>query len=329
MRSRVLLSAALLLLVCSNSLSAQVQAELQITAGSVQATTVTVVSKVDDIRSELLPGLEAFQKSFNEGKADEFANFFLPEGEFVDEQGAVHSGRAAIQEMMTGYFKDYPGMQLAITVDSLRQLGPDLLIEEGTRELFAPEVEAAVAKVRYVAVRAKRDGKWMLATVREFNEAAAPTPGQQLAPLSFLVGDWVNQGVDATLKINFRWSEDGNFLIGEFENFSNGQSQGKATQRFGWDPVNQQIRSWLFEPDGAYSDGLWSPTEKGWLCKSTSVLPDGTTGSAIVEVVVEDDDHFILKGRDRVIGGSTDGDYEVKVVRQVEKPGATTEGSGK
>jgi uncharacterized protein (TIGR02246 family) len=329
MRSRVLLSATLLLLVFSNSIFGQVQAEITVKTESIQASSTTQVSSNDDIRSELLPGLEAFQKSFNEGKADEFANFFLPDGEFVDEQGAVHSGRAAIQELMTGYFKDYPGMQLAITVESLRQLGPELLVEEGTRELFAPEVETAVAKVRYVAVRSKREGKWLLATVREFNEDPAPTPGEQLAPLSFLVGDWVNQGVDATLKVNFRWSADGNFLIGEFESFSEGQSQGKATQRFGWDPIHQQVRSWLFEPDGAYSDGLWSQTEKGWLCKSTSVLPDGTTGSAIIEVVVEDDDHFILKGRDRVIAGTTDSEYEVKVVRQVEKPGAAAEGSGK
>lgn len=329
MRSRVFLSAALLWLVCSNSLLAQVQAELTITTDTNQATSATQVATVDDIRAELLPGLEAFQKAFNEGKADEFASFFLPDGEFVDEQGAVYSGRAAIQELMTGYFKDFPGMQLAITVESLRQLGADLLIEEGTREIFSPDSEAPVAKVRYVSVRSKRDGKWLLATVREFNEDPAPTPGEQLAPLGFLVGDWVNQGVDATLKINFRWSEDGNFLIGEFENFANGQSQGKATQRFGWDPIHQQVRSWLFEPDGAYSDGLWSPTEKGWLCKSSSVLPDGTAGSAIVEVVVEDDDHFTLKGRDRVIGGSADADYEVKVVRQVEKPAATGAGSDK
>lgn len=327
MRSRVYLSVALCLLLVASPLSAQVVTE---TTVKTQALPVAASqASTPDIRTELLPGLEAFQKSFNQGKADEFANFFLPDGEFVDEQGAVHSGRAAIQEMMSGYFKDYPGMQLAITVESLRQLGPELLIEEGTRELFAPNVDVAVAKVRYVAVRAKRDGQWMLATVREFTEEAVPTPGERLAPLSFLVGSWINQGADATLKINFRWSEDGNFLIGEFESISAGQSQGKSTQRFGWDPVHQQVRSWLFDPDGAYSEGLWSPTEKGWLCKSASVLPDGTTGSAIVEVVIEDDDHFVLKGRDRVIGGGTDGDYQVKVVRQVEKSDTSTQTSGK
>lgn len=328
MRSRRLLIVALLLLGSSNSLFAQVQAELTIKSGSTQATLETKVT-APDIREELLPSLEGFQKAFNEGKAEDFSAFFLPEGEFVDVNGAVHSGRPAIQELMSQFFKDYPGMQLAITVDSLRQLGADLLVEEGTRETFAADSEVAASKVRYVAIRAKRDGKWMLATVREFSDDPAPTPGERLAPLSFLLGDWLNEGADATLKINFRWSDDGNFLIGEYESLTDGLSQGKSTQRFGWDPVHQQIRSWLFEPDGAYSEGLWSATDKGWLCKSNSVMQDGTTGSAIVEFVIGDDDHFTLKGRDRVIDGATEGDYEVKVVRQVEKPTAKPEGDGK
>lgn len=321
MRSRVSLFVVASLICFSGNLFAQVQAQAQ-------ATVTTEVAQTD-IRAELLPSLEGLQKSFNEGKAEEFAGFFLEDGEFVDEQGAVHSGRAAVKELMTQFFKDYPGVQLGVTVDSLRQLGPDLLIEEGTREIFAADAAAPVAKVRYVAVRAKRDGKWYLATVRDFNDDPAPTPGQRLAPLSFLVGNWVNEGQDATLKIRFRWSDDGNFLIGEYESVDNGQSLGKSTQRFGWDPVHQQIRSWLFESDGAYSEGLWSPTDKGWLCKSSSVMPDGTTGSAHVEVVMKNDDSFLLKGRDRVIGGSTDADYEVTVVRQVEKAEGAAAGEGK
>lgn len=316
MRSCLALFVVASLFCFNGSLSAQVQAQAQ--------ATVTVEAAQSDIRAELLPSLEAFQKAFNEGKAEDFAGFFLEDGEFVDEQGAVHSGRTAVKELMTQFFKDYPGVQLAVTVDSLRQLGPDLLIEEGTREIFAAADSAApVAKIRYVAVRAKRDGKWYLATVREFNDDPTPTPGERLAPLSFLVGNWVNEGQDATLKISFRWSDDGNFLLGEYENVNNGETLSKSTQRFGWDPVNQQIRSWLFEPDGAYSEGLWSPTDKGWLCKSSSVMPDGTTGSAHVEVVLKSDDSFMLKGRDRVIGGSADADYEVNVVRQVEKADAS------
>lgn len=321
MRSRVALFVVAALICFSGNLFGQVQAQAQATA--------TTEVAPPDIRAELLPSLEAFQKAFNEGKAEELAGFFLEDGEFVDEQGAVYSGREAIKELMTQFFKDFPGVQLGATVESLRQLGPDLLIEEGTRDVFAADSDAPVAKVRYVAVRAKRDGKWYLATVREFNDDPTPTPGERLAPLGFLIGNWVNEGQDATLKISFRWSEDGNFLIGEYESFKGGESEGKSTQRFGWDPIHQQIRSWLFEPDGAYSEGLWSATDSGWLCKSSSVLPDGTTGAAHVEVIVKSDDSFLLKGRDRVIGGSADDDYEVNVVRQVEKSQGGNSGAGK
>jgi hypothetical protein len=44
---------------------------------------------------------------------------------------------------------------------------------------------------------------------------------------------------------------------------------------------------------------------------------------------MKNDDSFLLKGRDRVIGGSTDADYEVTVVRQVEKAEGTAAGEGK
>lgn len=150
MRSRVSLFVVASLICFSGNLYAQVQAQAQ--------STVTVEVAQTDIRAELLPSLEGLQKSFNEGKAEDFAGFFLEDGEFVDERGAVHSGRAAVKELMIQFFKDYPGVQLGVTVDSLRQLGPDLLIEEGTREIFATDAAAPVAKVRYVAVRAKRDG---------------------------------------------------------------------------------------------------------------------------------------------------------------------------
>ncbi len=43
----------------------------------------------------------------------------------------------------------------------------------------------------------------------------------------------------------------------------------KSSQRLGWDPVQQKIRSWTFDADGGFSEGYWTPTENGWIVKST------------------------------------------------------------
>ncbi len=269
-----------------------------------------------DLREELRPALEGFVKSFNEGKATELAAHFLDDGEFVTETGEVHSGRAGIEALMQQYFTSFPQAQLTVEVETIRRLGPELLIEEGTREVSVPASDIPPVQLRYIAVRAKRDNQWKIATIREFNDDPEPTPADHLQGLAWLEGEWINEGTDATIQLSFRWSEDGNFMIGEYETIIGGVSQGKSTQRFGWDPLNQQIRSWLFEPDGAYSEATWFPNEQGWICKSTTVMPDGLTGSATMRIVVKDEDEFVLRGSDREIGGVPSEDYEVQVVRK-------------
>ena len=48
-----------------------------------------------------------------------------------------------------------------------------------------------------------------------------------------------------------------------------------VTQRIGWDPLTKQIKSWVFDSEGGYGDGLWTRKGNQWVIKSTGVLPDG------------------------------------------------------
>lgn len=280
--------------------------------------TAAATTAAPDLREELRPALESFVKSFDSGDAAAIAATFLDDGEFVTEAGEVHSGRNAVETLMKQYFAAFPQAKLTVEVETIRRLGTDLLIEEGTREVAVPDESTPPARLRYIAVRAKRGNDWKYATIREFSDDPEPTPGDHLASLAWLEGNWVNEGTDATLKLNFHWTEDGNYLIGEYETLVQGESQGKATQRFGWDAVHRQVRSWLFEPDGTFSEATWSPTADGWTCKSATVMPDGLTGSATMRIVVKGNDQFILRGNDRVIGGEAGEDYEVQIVRQPE-----------
>ena len=53
-----------------------------------------------------------------------------------------------------------------------------------------------------------------------------------------------------------------------------------GTQRIGWDPRHKQIRSWVFDSDGGFSEGFWSRDGERWVMKSTGVLKDGRAASA-------------------------------------------------
>ena len=81
--------------------------------------------------------------------------------------------------------------ELAVTIDSIDFVSPNVAIEKGTAVVtyskFPPE------ETTYSAVHVKRDGKWYLDRVTE-EEVAAPPPShyEELKELEWLVGSWVD-----------------------------------------------------------------------------------------------------------------------------------------
>jgi uncharacterized protein (TIGR02246 family) len=266
---------------------------------------------------------EKFVKDFNSGKAAALAAHFATQGELIDEEGQIFQGRDELEKLFAAYFAKFPGAELALEIESIRVVGGNIAIEEGTRYLSTKE--AAKAQVRYVAVRAKTEGQWLIASIREFYDEPAPTPNDQLQPLAWLVGEWISEDADAAVKIVYRWSDDKNFLLGDFQATHRGQPVMNSTQRIGWDPVAGKVRSWLFDADGGFAEGSWTPVEEGWVIKSTATAPDGGTGSATVTISRLGKDSFKLTGTERVTHAGRQDDFEVTVTRRPPAPAAQAE----
>lgn len=263
-----------------------------------------VQSRVDDV-----------VVAFDKGDASALANQFLADGEMIDEEGNVFRGHEELSGLFKEFFTKFPGAKLALQVESIRAIGPALAIEEGARTITTQDGKGR-ADLRYVTIWSKPKDQWLIASVREIADDGPPSPHTQLEPLSWLIGDWVNEGDDAVVHITYRWSEDGNYILADFDVKVSDRPASKSTQRIGWDPSNLQIRSWLFDTDGGFSHGTWTPTEKGWVIQSSAVLPSGMSGSAIVQFLPEREDRFIIKGTHRWIGGMLDDDFEVTVTRR-------------
>ena len=252
-------------------------------------------------------------KDFNDGKVDELVAMFVPTGELVDEQGTIHRGPQEIKALLTAFFKKFPGAKMTQDIESIRFAGP-VAIEEGTRTMTTKD--GTSARVRYIAVRTKTNSGWQIASLRNVSDDAPPTPHQRLEPLAWLVGDWVNEGTEAVVKISYRWSEDKNYLLADFNVDVPGGPSLVSKQRIGWDPLEGKIDSWLFDADGGFSQGLWTPTEDGWVIKTTAVNPDGETATATVSVETKDKSHYIMRGTDRIVGNDAQPDFEVTVTRR-------------
>ncbi len=270
---------------------------------------------------------EALVKAFDAGQADAVAAAFLPQGELIDEEGVVYQGQAEIKDLLTKFFTRFPGAKLTLSIESIRIVGP-VAIEEGTRYTTTKDGTNR-AQIRYIAVRAKTASGWQIASLRDFADNPPATAHEYLAPVAWLVGDWVNEGTDGVVKISYRWSEDKNFILGDIQVAREGRVAMKSSQRIGWDPLAGKVRSWLFDSDGGFGEGHWTQVENSWVIKSSAVLPDGLTGSATVTMTPVDADHYTIKGTERIVGDARDADFEVTVTRQPPAAGAQARPAGR
>ena len=269
----------------------------------------------------ILAESERTVKAFNGGDAAALAGLFSPTGELVDENGNVFSGTEAIAELFTKFFEKFPKAVLELNVTSTRPLGSDIAIEEGVRRITADE-GASVAQVRYIVVREKAGDRWPIVSYREFADDPAPTPHEMLAGLEWMVGEWIDESPEGFTSIAIRWSDDGNFLLGDYSVSVGGEKVAASTQRIGWDPIEGHLRSWTFDSDGGFSEGQWLAGDDEWIVRSEATMPDGTRGSATMSVKLQDADHFVIESTDRVVGGAEEPDFKLVVARKPPAPAA-------
>jgi uncharacterized protein (TIGR02246 family) len=263
--------------------------------------------------------IQTFIKAFNAKQAKPIAELFLPDGQVITEEGESVEGRDAIEEGFHDMFAESPRSAMEITVDSIRFIGSDMAVEVGsTKETPAPGETPEFG--RYTVLHVKRDGKWQMAFARD-SAGEPPTNHDRLQPLAWLVGEWIDDGGSAVVATTCRWSDDKNFLLQEMTLQISGRDAMRVTQRIGWDPLNKRIRSWVFDTQGGFGEGMWAHDGDSWIIKSTGVRPDGTSASATSSIVPTGTDGYVWRVKDRVSGDEVEPPLEVKVVRKPPVPG--------
>jgi uncharacterized protein (TIGR02246 family) len=266
----------------------------------------------DPATAEIRKDSEKLTTAFSNGNAETVAAMFLTKGELIDELGTVYQGQQEIKELVAAFFAKFPGSQMKNEIESIRIIGP-VAIQEGRR--VTTSKDGSTASIRYTSVLAKTDQGWRIASLRDFGDESSPSPGESLKPLSWLIGDWINEGADARVKITYRWSEDKNFIMGEISVSKSDKVVMKSSQRIGWDALVGAPRSWTFDSDGGFAEATWTQVEDAWMVRSSAVMPDGQTGSANLKITNGEKGRYVMTGTNRVIGNTTEDDYEITVVK--------------
>lgn len=265
------------------------------------------------VRDAIAHTAKAFDAAYNAHDAEAVAKLFAENAELLDDGGLI-SGRDAIRAAFVEVFTESPEATIETVVEDVRLPAPGMAIEEGRTYASHGPDEPEVER-HYIVIHARRGDTWEIASAREDSDASAVTPAEALEPLAWLVGDWIDESDDQTVQTNCRWSDDGNWLLQDFTMQLHGGPEMTGTQRIGWDPSRQQVRSWTFDSEGGFVEGTWTFDGEQWTVQVSGYAADGRTGSTTRVITPLGPDGYALRSFHRVFDGESLPDSEVTIVR--------------
>jgi uncharacterized protein (TIGR02246 family) len=227
------------------------------------------------------------------GDSEALANTWTPDGDYVDVSGQVFKARELVRRQVSASPAAADLEPVSLPESSLRFITRDVAIEDGSSE-YAMADDGSPLLGRFTAVWTKRDGRWLLDSLREAT-IESPALNEHLIPLEWLLGEWVGTGDDAVILVSSHWSEGGKYVVREFLVRGDERETVSGTQRIGWDPIARQIKSWTFDSQGGSSEGVWRPDGERWVVQSTDVRADGKKSKTSTAYVPSDDGQFTVE----------------------------------
>jgi uncharacterized protein (TIGR02246 family) len=246
--------------------------------------------------------VDAYAASYNKGDIDAVGRHWTPDSEYINDEGKTTKGRDAIVELFKKGRVARKGYSFKVTVQSVRLIKPDVALEDGTVALTAPD--GSTEKTPFSAVLVKSDNAWLLSRVQDIPSAAEPqevSPYRQLKQLEWMIGQWEDEHKE--IRLNCHWAPGKSFLIQEYTIKRPNTEALEITQRVAWDPTNEQLRSWIFDSKGGFSEGAWQRKGNQWDVGVAGVLPDGHKATAQQVWTFVDDKSFKWQALDREVDG--------------------------
>ena len=259
---------------------------------------------------------QAYVQAFNKHDAKALADAWSPEAVYLNRvTGAEVVGRAAIAEQFTAIFKDQPEIKLDLNVQSIQFVSPNVAVEQGIAKTLAPKAEPE--EEEYSAVFVRREGQWLLDRVTERTKEATPSRYEQLKPLEWMIGRWVDKDDKVDIETECKWTKNQSFITRSFTVAAEGQINMSGMQIIGWDPVAKAIRSWTFDSDGGFAEATWTFKKDRWFIQNKGYLADGRKASMLNVIKPVDQNSFTWQTIERTAGGELLPNInEVLIVRQ-------------
>ncbi|MFN0050780.1 MAG: SgcJ/EcaC family oxidoreductase [Planctomycetales bacterium] len=284
------------------------------------AAAAAATEEADD--AAIRQGAQAFVAAYNAHDSRAVSELFALKAEFTDEEGNLIKGREAIERDFARMFSEFPDCTIEVDIASIRLLTPNIAIEEGSvRGQPIPEEPSNISE--YVTIHVKVDGRWLIASVTDYEVDAGESlsPRDSLEQLAWMVGEWIDESPDSSVKSSCRWDDTGSYLLIDFTLQAGDALDANGSMRIGWDPHSGQLKSWTFDADSGYSEGLWTRQDDSWSVRSHGTNGAGQITSATHVYRFIDNDTMTWRSYDRVVSGEpADEVPEFVIKRQAPDP---------
>jgi uncharacterized protein (TIGR02246 family) len=245
-----------------------------------------------------------YVEAYNRRDSRTMAEMWSPDAVYMDPTTNERIvGRDAIAEHFQYLLAGSEDAKLAIAIDSIDFVSPNVAVEKGSA--VVSHANNSAEKSFYSAVHVKRDGKWYLDRVSEEGEPAPrPSNYERLEELDWMVGSWIDDAGDGvSVQTDVAWTKNRNFLTRSYAVMMGDQVDMAGMQIIGWDPVKNQIHSWVFDSDGGFGEGIWVRKENRWIVQSTATLADGGKAAATHILTQLDNDTATWQTVNRSVDG--------------------------
>lgn len=244
----------------------------------------------------------AYEAAYARGDVKALADFFAVDADYTTDDGRTFSGREAIEGAIRAGLAANRGSKLAITVDTVRILGPESVLEKGSTTVTSKD--GGTNGALYTAIHVKKDGKWKINQLIE-SPQPAPAPREHLEELAWLIGEWeeTDKTDDVTIRSQYQWARGGNFLTRNVTVKRAGDVTLEGWQIVGWDPVDEVIRSWTYDGEGGFSEGRFTRQGERWLQRESGFTPEGGRITADNTITRISADRFTWESSNRTLDG--------------------------
>jgi uncharacterized protein (TIGR02246 family) len=262
----------------------------------------------------------AFTEALSKGDLDALMAYWAPDADFINEAGKATRGQEALTALFKTKLSELKGAKIGGKIYSVKFLRPEVAIVDGSLEITPKDGERE--SNRYAVVWVKSGNKWLVSSARDLPAEVEEVPSltyPQLKSLEWMIGDWVEEGGKGNVQVKCKWAPNKSFLLMEYEVKQEGAEPLLVSQRVGWDPVNEMVRSWVFDSTGGWGEGYWTREGNKWIVGASGILADGGTGGSTNIYQFKDANTVLYRSVDRDVDGQPLADVEAKFVRKTAK----------